>query len=35
MAFGITADWDGMPDVDRLATAIDESLAELAKAAGV
>lgn len=35
MAFGITADWDGMPDVDRLALALDESLAELAKAAGL
>jgi WS/DGAT/MGAT family acyltransferase len=35
MAFGITADWAGMPDVDRLALALDESLAELAKAAGV
>jgi WS/DGAT/MGAT family acyltransferase len=35
MAFGITADWDGMPDVDRLSIAIDQSLAELAKAAGV
>jgi WS/DGAT/MGAT family acyltransferase len=35
MAFGITADWDGLPEVDLLALAIDESLAELAKAAGV
>jgi WS/DGAT/MGAT family acyltransferase len=35
MAFGLTGDWDGMPDVDRLALALDESLAELAKAAGV
>lgn len=35
MAFGITGDWDGLPDVDRLALALDESLAELAKAAGV
>jgi len=35
MAFGLTGDWDGMPDVDGLALAIDESLAPLAKAAGV
>jgi hypothetical protein len=35
MAFGLTGDWDGMPDIDALALAIDESLAELAKAAGI
>ena len=35
MAFGLTGDWDGMPDVDRLALALDESLAEVAKAAGI
>jgi WS/DGAT/MGAT family acyltransferase len=35
MAFGLTGDWDGMPDIERLALAIDGSLAELAKAAGV
>jgi WS/DGAT/MGAT family acyltransferase len=35
MAFGLTGDWDGMPDVDALAVALDGSLAELAKAAGV
>ncbi|HSJ51260.1 MAG TPA: wax ester/triacylglycerol synthase family O-acyltransferase [Actinomycetota bacterium] len=35
MGFGITADWDGVPDVDSLAFALDESIAELAKAAGV
>jgi WS/DGAT/MGAT family acyltransferase len=35
MAFGITADWDGLPEVDLLAVALDESLAELAKAAGI
>jgi WS/DGAT/MGAT family acyltransferase len=35
MAFGLTGDWDGMPDIDALALAIDESLAELAKAAGL
>jgi WS/DGAT/MGAT family acyltransferase len=35
MAFGLTGDWDGMPDIDALALALDESLAELSKAAGV
>jgi WS/DGAT/MGAT family acyltransferase len=35
MAFGLTGDWDGMPDIDRLAVALDASLADLAKAAGV
>jgi diacylglycerol O-acyltransferase / wax synthase len=35
MAFGFTGDWDGMPDVDALALALDESLAEVAKAAGI
>lgn len=35
MAFGITADWDGVPDVDALALALDDAIAELAKAAGV
>jgi len=35
MAFGLTGDRDGMPDIELLATAIDESLAELCKAAGV
>jgi hypothetical protein len=35
MAFGLTGDWDGMPDVDVLALALDESIAEVAKAAGV
>lgn len=35
MAFGLTGDWDGMPDLEVLALALDESLAELAKAAGV
>jgi WS/DGAT/MGAT family acyltransferase len=35
MAFGLTGDWDGMHDLDRLALALDESLAELAKAAGI
>jgi diacylglycerol O-acyltransferase / wax synthase len=35
MAFGLTADWDGMPDVDLLAASIDDSLLELGKAAGL
>jgi diacylglycerol O-acyltransferase len=35
MAFGLTGDWDAMPDIDRLALAIDGSLEELCKAAGV
>ena len=35
MAFGFTADYDGMPDVERLALSLDESLDELSKAAGV
>jgi diacylglycerol O-acyltransferase / wax synthase len=34
MAFGITADWDTLPDVEYLAQSIDESLTELRKAAG-
>ena len=34
MAFGITADWDTLPDAPVLADAIDDSLAELRKAAG-
>jgi diacylglycerol O-acyltransferase len=35
MAFGLTADWDATPDIDVLALAIEESLVELCKAAGV
>ncbi|MGH2529142.1 MAG: WS/DGAT/MGAT family O-acyltransferase [Actinomycetota bacterium] len=35
MAFGLTGDWDGMPDIHSLALAIDESLDQLRKAAGV
>jgi len=35
MAFGLTGDWDGMPDIYGLATAIDDSLNEMCKAAGV
>lgn len=34
MAFGITADWDTLPDIERLADAMDEALAELRKDAG-
>lgn len=35
MAFGLTGDWDALPDIDYLARAIEESLDELCKAAGV
>jgi diacylglycerol O-acyltransferase len=35
MAFGLTGDWDAMPDLDRLARSIDESLDEISKVAGV
>ncbi len=35
MAFGLTGDHDGMPDLQRLAFALDESLAEVSKAAGL
>lgn len=35
MAFGLTADRDAVPDLDGLALALDGSLAELSKAAGV
>jgi diacylglycerol O-acyltransferase len=34
MAFGVTADWDTLPDIDVLVESIDESLGELRKAAG-
>ncbi|HEX9234656.1 MAG TPA: wax ester/triacylglycerol synthase family O-acyltransferase, partial [Actinomycetota bacterium] len=34
MAFGITADWDTLPDIEFLAAAMDEALAELLKVAG-
>jgi hypothetical protein len=34
MAFGLTADWDTLPDIEYLAGAMDESLGELRKAAG-
>jgi WS/DGAT/MGAT family acyltransferase len=35
MAFGLTGDWDGMPDLERLALAIEGSLVEVSKAAGL
>ncbi len=35
MAFGLTGDWDAMPDLDLLASAVEGSLADLCKAAGV
>jgi WS/DGAT/MGAT family acyltransferase len=35
MGFGFTGDWDATPDVDVMATSLEESLDELAKAAGV
>jgi WS/DGAT/MGAT family acyltransferase len=34
MAFGVTADWDTLPDMDVLVEGIDEALGELRKAAG-
>ena len=34
MAFGLTADWDTLPDIEYLARAMEESLGELRKAAG-
>jgi hypothetical protein len=34
MAFGITADWDTLPDIEVLARGMDESILELRKAAG-
>ncbi len=35
MGFGFTGDWDGMPDIDFMATSLDDAVDELAKAAGV
>ena len=35
MAFGLTGDWDSMHDLDVLALALEESMAELTKAAGL
>ena len=34
MAFGVTADWDALPDIDVLTQALEDSLDELRKAAG-
>jgi diacylglycerol O-acyltransferase len=34
MAFGVTADWDTLPDIEVLVEGIDEALAELRKSAG-
>jgi len=34
MAFGLTADWDILPDIDLLAEYMEEALGELRKAAG-
>jgi WS/DGAT/MGAT family acyltransferase len=35
MGYGFTGDWDAVPDIDDLALHVEESLAELSKAAGV
>jgi diacylglycerol O-acyltransferase len=35
MAFGLTGDYDGMPDLQRLSFALEESIAEVSKAAGL
>jgi diacylglycerol O-acyltransferase / wax synthase len=35
MAFGLTGDYDGMPDLQHLAFALEESLGEVSKAAGL
>jgi hypothetical protein len=35
MAFGVTGDWDAVPDIELLALGIEEALSELAKAAGL
>jgi hypothetical protein len=35
MAFGLTGDRDAMPDLEDLAVALDDSFAEISKAAGV
>ena len=34
MAFGLTADWDTLPDIEFLARTIEEALGELQKTAG-
>ena len=35
MAFGLTGDWDAMPDIDFMAAGLHEALDEMSKAAGV
>ncbi len=35
MAFGVTGDWDAVPDIELLALGLEEALDELGKAAGV
>jgi hypothetical protein len=35
MAFGLTGDWDALPDIDFMAAALEEALDEISKAAGV
>jgi hypothetical protein len=35
MAFGFTGDWDGVPDVDFMASSLEEALDEVCKSAGV
>jgi hypothetical protein len=35
MGFGFTGDWDGTPDLDFMATSLEDALDELCKAAGV
>ena len=35
MAFGLTGDWDGLPDIDFMAAGLEEALGELSKAASV
>jgi hypothetical protein len=35
MGFGFTGDWELVPDIDLLAASLEESVDELAKAAGV
>jgi diacylglycerol O-acyltransferase / wax synthase len=35
MAFGITADWDTLPDIEGLARGLDDALVELQKVAGI
>jgi hypothetical protein len=34
MAFGITSDWDSMPDIDVFAADMHSAMEELKKAAG-